>query len=83
MDEEILQKLDNLLALQQELNAMMLAMSNKPLVAEQTEVWFTKEKVLDELCIANRTFYRRRKTENWTSKQSGGKVYYLKSSLRR
>jgi hypothetical protein len=83
MDEEILQKLDNLLALQQELNAMMLAMSGRPLLLEQAEVWFTKEKVLDELCIANRTFYRRRKAENWKTRRSGGTVYYLKSSLRR
>ncbi|MBB5436945.1 hypothetical protein HDC92_000609 [Pedobacter sp. AK017] len=83
MDEEILQKLDTVLARQEELKTMMLALSHNPLILEQAEVWFTKEKVLDELCIAPRTFYRRRKTENWKTKRSGGTVYYLKSSLRK
>ena len=83
MEAQILQKLDTLLEYQQELKAMMQALSQNPLILEQAEVWFTKEKVLDELCIAPRTFYRRRKAENWKTKRSGGTVYYLKSSLRK
>lgn len=83
MESQILQKLDTLLAHQQELKTMMLALSQNPLILEQAEVWFTKEKVLDELCITPRTFYRRMKTENWKTKRSGGTVYYLKSSLRK
>ncbi|TKC08990.1 hypothetical protein [Pedobacter frigoris] len=83
MNEEILEKLGNLMELQRELNVMMTAISHKVLLPEQEEVWLTKAAVMDELCITSRTFYRRRVTENWETKVSGGQVYYLKASLRR
>lgn len=83
MVNEILQKLDTLLANQQELKVLMMALDNKHYLPEDAEVWCTKEMVMDELCIAPRTFYRRRKTEDWETKRSGGTVYYLKSSLRK
>jgi hypothetical protein len=83
MVNEILQKLDTLLANQQELKVLMMALNNKHYLPEDAEIWCTKEMVMDELCIAPRTFYRRRKSEDWETKRSGGTVYYLKSSLRK
>jgi hypothetical protein len=86
MDEEILQKLNELLTAQQELmssqeelKAMMLAMSNRPEMRGQ--VWLTKEMVMAKLFIEKRSFYRKRKRYNWTIKVISGIKYYLESSL--
>jgi hypothetical protein len=86
MNGEILQKLDELLkcqhqllSCQDELRTMMLAMGNQPEMRD--EVWLTKEMVMAKLFIEKRSFYRKRKRYNWTTKEIAGIKYYLESSL--
>jgi hypothetical protein len=80
---EILQKLDVVMVLQQELKNMMIAMDNKLSLPDPLpeEVWLTKDAVMDELCITRSTFFRRRKECDWVKKRIGRSWYYLKSSV--
>jgi hypothetical protein len=79
MNNEILQKLNELLKCQEELKFMMEALNNKPDLPD--DEWLTKEKVMDKLCITSRTFYRKRKRYNWVDKKVAGVRLYLESSL--
>lgn len=45
------------------------------------EDWMTKAAVMDWLCISERTFSRRRAAGSWVMRKSGGRWYYLKSSI--
>lgn len=80
MNNEILQKLNELLKGQEELKFMMQALSDKPDLKKNDE-WLTKEMVMDRLCITSRTFYRKRNRYNWVSKEVAGVRLYLESSL--
>lgn len=66
---------------QEELMRVMVSMNSR-MGGLKEEVWLDKAGVMDELCIIDRTFYRRRRKEKWIVKESGGQPYYLKSSLR-
>nr|WP_157247278.1 hypothetical protein [Pedobacter panaciterrae] len=79
MNDEILQKLNELLKSHEELKLMMEALSNKPNLEDDT--WLTKEMIMDKLCITSRTFYRKRERYNWVSKEVAGVRLYLESSL--
>ena len=86
MNEQILQKLDEVLIIQQELRAsqaelkaMMLSIGNPPEM--RGDVWLTKEQVMKKLFIERRTFYRKKKKFNWIAKNVAGKMVYLESSL--
>ena len=78
MNNEILQKLNELLKSQEELKLMMEALSNKPDLQDE---WLTKEMIMDKLCITSRTFYRKRNKYNWVNKEVAGVRFYLESSL--
>jgi len=45
------------------------------------EDWMTKAAVMDWLCVSERTFSRRRAAGSWVMRKSGGRWYYLKSSI--
>lgn len=86
MNEEILQKLNEVLLIQQELRtsqaelkAMMQLVGNPPDM--RGDVWLTKEQVMKKLFIEKRTFYRKRKKYNWVVRNEAGKLVYLESSL--
>lgn len=86
MNEQILQKLNEVLIIQQELResqaelkAMMVAIANPPEM--RGEVWLTKDQVMKKLFIEKRTFYRKKKKYNWVVKNEAGKMVYLESSL--
>lgn len=78
MNNEILQKLNELLKSQEELKLMMEALSNRPDLQDE---WLTKEMIMDKLCITSRTFYRKRNKYNWVNKEVAGVMFYLESSL--
>ncbi|WP_084241514.1 hypothetical protein [Pedobacter africanus] len=84
-DEEIHIRLDTLLEQQQELLMLARAIHTRlppiDLQPAEEEVWLTKEKVMDYLCISERSFYRRKLNPNWKKRKSGGIWYYLKASL--
>ena len=79
-DEEIRHFMQILLQQQAEMLTLMKAMNNKMTMPEQ-EVWLTKEKVMDYLCVSERSFYRRKDSGNWKKRKSGGIWYYLKESI--
>jgi hypothetical protein len=80
---EILQKLDVVIVMQQELLTLMKAMDAKSALPDALpeEIWLTKPAVMDLLCIGERTFYRRLADGKWEKRKNGGSWYYLKSSL--
>jgi hypothetical protein len=78
MNNEILQKLNELLKSHDELKLMMEALSNKPDLQDE---WLTKEMIMDKLCITSRTFYRKKNKYNWINKEVAGITFYLESSL--
>lgn len=49
--------------------------------ALQHDEWLDSLQVMELLNISARTFYRLAKVSNWTTKQIGGRKYYLKSSV--
>jgi len=48
---------------------------------DQREEWLTAQQAMEFLYIEERTFYRRKQSENWITKKCGRKLLYLKSSL--
>jgi hypothetical protein len=65
---------------QEELKLALLNLGGD-IAPESQDAYLTKAQVMVELCIETRTFYRRRRKENWISKTSDGQLYYLRSSL--
>lgn len=83
---EILQKLEVVIEMQQELKAMVYTLDARLVpppdpLPENVEVWLTKAAVMELLFITKSTFFRRRNEENWTKKKIGKSWYYLKSSV--
>lgn len=81
--DQMIEGLDRLHAMQRELLLLMKALASKSNALEETdkEEWLNPAKVMDLLFITKSTFYRRRDTEKWVRKRNGRSWLYLKRSV--
>ncbi|MCD0487815.1 hypothetical protein LPB86_06225 [Pedobacter sp. MC2016-14] len=85
-ENEFLSKLNEMLAMQQELQMMMAAIAGHLPLLDITlinQAWLNREEVIAAKFWTERKFYREQKAnkEKWKRKKEGHTWYYLQSSL--